>query len=326
MKILKKLVWVVSVLAFVMPSYAQKKRKFNPDEYLPRKGDFGIAVSVNPFTNFIGNMFNGNLQNTFNNSFAGDPIRPTGLDLPANLVSVNMKYFVLDNLAVRANLGWMMTSSRQNYYAQDDAAFYNNPLSRKTVTDSYLFRNVGGSFAAAVEYRIGNRRVQGVVGLGGIYAFSLQKEKFQYGNAMTELNQNPSCGIDPALGFAVDPADRAPSFSSQRYLMKFQTTPTHHIGPYAFIGVECFLAPYISLGGEVNISAVWSWRDANYYTSEGFNTLSGKVESWTELCSPSSSGFNFGTGNIGANITISFYFNRTAFSSGQSTPVESEDE
>ena len=97
-------------------------------------------------------------------------------------------------------------------------------------------------------------------------------------------------------------------FSSMRYLKKFGDTPSNYAGLLLSAGIEWFVAPKISIGGEVNIAAVWNWTKATYYTGEGFNTLSGTVEEWTEVLSPSSHGFTFGTGNIGSNLSVTFYF------------------
>lgn len=300
MKAYNKIVLSLLAFALLLPASAQKK-KFYAGDYLPREGDFGLTVSANPFTSFVGNLFNNSTSNELN-SFGGSAYF-------SPILSISGKYLLTDHLAVRANLGWSYNSARTRYYTQDDAALLVNPFSQKQVIDEHIVRRAGGSFSVAAEYRIGNRRVQGIVGGGLVYAFSTNKERFVYGNGMTEINQNPS---STGMAAQVDyrPYETAPAFSSQRYLTSFSSKPTHHFGPYAFVGVEWFICPWISLGGEVNVSAAWNWTGATYYESEGFNTISGKVENWTQMRSPSSSGFNFGTGNFGANITVSFYFNR----------------
>ena len=170
---------------------------------------------------------------------------------------------------------------------------------------STILNNTGGSFSVAGEYRVGSRRVQGVFGGGLLYAFSSQSYKYSYGNAITELNQSPSTGI--AGCDVLPPKD---GFTYQRYLSQFQDNPTHYFGLVAFAGVEWFFAPWVSLGAEVNIAAAWHWNKATYYKAEGFNNLNGQTETWTELISPRSSGFDFGTGNIGGNLTLTFYINR----------------
>ena len=211
-----------------------------------------------------------------------------------------------DELGLRVNLGWIHDANTLNRYVQDDAELENNPLSGKKLTDSYITRESGGSFSAAIEYRVGKRRVQGVFSAGLMYAFSYDRTKYTYGNAITEINQNPSTAF-PLLS-AVDPNSVPDGFSSMRYLSKFSDSPSNYAGLILSAGIEWFVAPKVSIGGEVNISALYNWTKATYYTGEGFNTISNAVETWTELESPSSHGFSFGTGNIGSNLSVTFYF------------------
>lgn len=273
--------------------------------YLPQAGDFAISVSASPFTQFIGNLFNGSTSNDLD-GFGSRPYmsgsRTWNYIQP--LVSLAGKYMVTDRLGIRFNVGWMYNNDRLNYYAPDDAALMINPLSGEKVMDTYRSNNMGGSFSIAAEYRVGNRRVQGVFGGGLVYALQSDRQTFSYGNAITEVNQNPSCGMDPTVYKAPDKA----GFTSMRYLSNYSNVPTHYMGIVAFAGVEWFVAPQISLGGEVNVAAVYNWSQQRYYEAEGFNTLTGKRETWTELQTPSSSGFDFGTGNLGATISVTFYF------------------
>ena len=307
MKNLKYLL-LLCLAALVMPLQAagEKKEKRPAEEFLPKAGDFAISISANPLTRYIGNLFNGTMNNNYT-SVGGDYYLPGDLDLTRlqPLVSVSVKYLVTDHFAIRGNVGWVYDRDKDNFYATDDAALMTNPFSQKKVLDTRIANNAGGSFSVAGEYRVGSRRVQGVFGGGLLYAFSSQSYKYSYGNAITELNQSPSTGI--AGCDVLPPKD---GFTYQRYLSQFQDNPTHYFGLVAFAGVEWFFAPWVSLGAEVNIAAAWHWNKATYYKAEGFNNLNGQTETWTELISPRSSGFDFGTGNIGGNLTLTFYINR----------------
>jgi hypothetical protein len=123
-----------------------------------------------------------------------------------------------------------------------------------------------------------------------------------YGNAMTELNQNPTTYEDYSA--------HIPGFSSARFtkVSNNDLDFNHHFGAVAFVGFEWFVAKKVSVGAEVNISAIASWGNLQYATLEGYNTLSEKVETWTELFKPSSFAFDFGTQNVGANLSVNFYF------------------
>lgn len=301
---MKKSIILTAVLAFLCTALSAKdgKEKKDVSEYLPEAGDFAISVSANPFINFVGNIFNNTVDQTIG-TFGGDPYNAGGINRPAPTVSIAGKYMLTDELGLRVNLGWIHNSNTRNEYVKDDAELKNNPLSGKKLTDSYITRESGGSFSAAIEYRVGKRRVQGVFSAGLMYAFSYNRTKYTYGNAITEINQNPSAEVPD---YEVTPVPDG--FSSMRYLSKFSNSPSNYAGLILSAGIEWFVAPKVSIGGEVNISALYNWTKAIYYTGEGFNTLSNAVETWTELESPSSHGFSFGTGNIGSNLSVTFYF------------------
>ena len=288
--------------AAVTVSAKDGKEKKDVSEYLPEAGDFAISVSANPFINFVGNIFNNTVDQTIG-TFGGDPYNAGGINQPR--VSIAGKYMLTDELGLRVNLGWIHDANTQNAYVPDDAELTNDPLSGKKLTDSYITRESGGSFSAAIEYRVGKRRVQGVFSAGLLYAFSYDRTKYTYGNAITEIKQNPSVAFPHS---EMDPASVPDGFSSMRYLSRFSDSPSNYAGLILSAGIEWFVAPKVSIGGEVNISALYNWTKATYYTGEGFNTLSNAVETWTELESPSSHGFSFGTGNIGSNLSVTFYF------------------
>lgn len=290
--------------AAVTVSAKDGKEKKDVSEYLPEAGDFAISVSANPFINFVGNIFNNTAYQTIG-TFGGDPYDVVGINQPAPAVSIAGKYMLTDELGLRVNLGWIHDANTQNDYVPDDAELTNDPLSGKKLTDSHITRRSGGSFSAAIEYRVGKRRVQGVFSAGLMYAFTYDRTKYTYGNAITEINQNPSVAFPNS---EMDPALVPDGFSSMRYLSIFNDSPSNYAGLILSAGIEWFVAPKVSIGGEVNISALYNWTKATYYTGEGFNTISNAVETWTELESPSSHGFSFGTGNIGSNLSVTFYF------------------
>jgi opacity protein-like surface antigen len=106
----------------------------------------------------------------------------------------------------------------------------------------------------------------------------------QVGFTSTSTEQDGTTGPLP---------DNSPSFSSQQ---KAKQTSTN-FGAAAFIGVEWFAWDNISLSGEYRL---------------GFSTNSGKQEvtvgtTTTSVDSPTTSGFNLGSGNAAA-LTLAVYF------------------
>ena len=287
----------------------QREKKVAKDysEYLPKAGDMSIGFSLNPLATFAGNLFNGNVNNTLGN-LAGEPLEVNSMNVPTpNIVSIMYKYMLTDELGIKANLGFGCYIHSQNGYSYDDAAQLMNPLSQAKVVDSYKQNRLSGSIAAGVEYHVGKQLpVQGVFGGGILYALGHETHQYRYGNAITELNQNPShnttifpSGVTTSL---------IPYMPNARVLSDQAVNLVHRVGLYASVGVEWFVAPKISLGANVNIDLCYTVNPARETIYEGWNNITSQVEQYTELVAPASHGFQFSTDNIGANLMLNFYF------------------
>ncbi len=305
---MKRILGIVLAGALTLPLFAGEKA--SPEErgkrdystWLPAAGDMSIGFSLDPLAYFVGNLFNGTEDNNLNN-FAGEPL------LTPSLVSVMGTYMVTDNLGIRANIGFGLNTSTNNYYVVDQAALEADPLSTALVTDQFKAKSMSGSFALGVEYRVGKKLpVQGVFGGGLVYALGTQKYDFSYGNAITEWNQKPLANSNMP-GYTTLPGTReTPGYLQARALSYQSQDLMHSVGAYASIGVEWFVAPKIALGANVNLDIVYTINPARATTYEGWNTLTAEVTTFTNLEAPASHGFHFGTDNIGANLYVSFYF------------------
>lgn len=270
-----------------------RRASWKPEDYLPQAGSWGFTINANPFLN-LAYIFG--FDET--NGFVG------GQAYLQPLLSVAGKYMITDNLGVRMNVGWLYRFRSQGAYSRDDMAYRADRQSIAQVVDRRNAHNAGASFSAAAEYRIGKRRVQGVVGGGLIYAFNYADVRYTYGNAISPENPSPSF-----TNFEYSGPSRE-GFSSTRYLKQFYNAPTHYFGLMGFLGVEWFISPWFSLGAEINVAAVYNWTQKLYYEAEGFNSYTKQQETWRQEVAPRSHGFDFGIGNIGANFNLTFYFNR----------------
>jgi hypothetical protein len=179
-----------------------------------------------------------------------------------------------------------------------------DPFSKAKVVDKQSADRIQGSIALGVEYRVGKKfPIQGVFGAGINYAFGEISYKYNYGNAITELNQAPTIN-DPLLYKAV-----AGYMPNARPLSTQDKNLIHMFGAYASAGVEWFVAPKVALGANVNFGMYYEVNPARATTYEGRNTASMQLEQFTELVAPASHGFHIGTDNIGANLYVAFYFN-----------------
>lgn len=292
---MKKIISIITIcLLPLMGANAQKK---SDKQYLPQQGDWAIGVDVVPLLKCIGDGHG-------NESFGGGtPFTKDNENF--NIVpdvSILAKYMLTDNVALRANLGFIFDSHRNRYYVQDDKALFENPLSEDKTIDACRTNSNGMSLNLGMEYRKGSRRVQGVFGAGILFAFQTQKYTYDWGNEMTMVNQQPST---------------APEFhyngtSSVYYngyrLTEYKNDGIFYTGLTGSAGVEWFVAPKISLGAEVNITAYYMFGSQSYTKSEGYNSSLDKIEERTDIVSPGDRGFHFGTESLGGALNMTFYF------------------
>lgn len=306
---MKKIFCFAVVAAMALPMAAAEKA--TPEErgnrdyssWLPAKGDFSVGFSLDPLTTYIGNFFNGNLNNSLSD-LGGEPINDvaSGLSWGKPIVSIMGTYMATDNLALKANIGFGFSMTQNNQYALDETAAFLDPLSRAKVVDSERRRMSSGSVALGIEYRVGKTRpVQGVFGVGANYSFGSYRHTYTYGNAITELMQAP----DIAVGSYESVAGYMPK---ARTLSVQNPELVHMVGLYGSVGVEWFVAPKIALGANVNVGLYYALNPARATIYEGWNTQSMKLEQFTELVAPAEHGFHFGTDNIGSNLYVTFYF------------------
>ena len=306
---MKRLISFILVAVLALPLLAEEQVVTKPrekkvlndySEWLPKQGDFSLAFSLDPIATFVGNMFNGSPSNGLDD-LAGEPLLDGITGAP--MVSVMGTYMQTDQLAWKVNLGIGYTHKSNNEYVLDDAALFLDPLSRVKVVDTQAYNRIHGSIALGVEYRVGkNLPVQGVFGAGLNYAFGEISSKYNYGNAITELNQIPSIS-EPTLYEAV-----AGYMPNARPLNTQANNLIHMVGAYASVGMEWFVAPKIALGANVNFGIYYEVNPSRATTYEGWNTATMQVEQFTELIAPASHGFHIGTDNIGANLYMAFYF------------------
>ena len=306
---MKRLISFILVAVLALPLLAEEQVVTKPrekkvlndySEWLPKQGDFSVAFSLDPIASFVGNMFNGSPSNGLDD-LAGEPLLDGITGAP--MVSVMGTYMQTDQLAWKVNLGIGYTHKSNNEYVLDDAALFLDPLSRVKVVDTQAYNRIYGSIALGAEYRVGkNLPVQGVFGAGLNYAFGEISSKYNYGNAITELNQIPSIS-EPALYEAV-----AGYMPNARPLNTQANNLIHMVGAYASVGMEWFVAPKIALGANVNFGIYYEVNPSRATIYEGWNTATMQVEQFTELVAPASHGFHIGTDNIGANLYMAFYF------------------
>lgn len=274
---------------------------FAQETYGPIAGERALGVTLNPITNFFGNLFNGTSGNNLND-LQGESIQDpyTIAAGYTNTASIMGKYMLSESTALRANIGFEFIKSKNCLYSQDDKEVALNPLSEAQVVDIQKISQRGASLSLGYEKRFGQGRVQGFVSGSALYAFYAQRANITYGNAITESNQTPT----DAFSFTTSTT----TMPFARITKAFGATPSHTAGFVGGIGAEYFLVEKVSIGAEVNVYLLYNWSSEEYAEYEGFNVYTNSVATYTDVFSPKSSNFEFSTKNIGANLFMNFYF------------------
>ena len=283
-------------------------------DYLPKAGDWAIGIDMQPVYRYIGNFANGygtnGAANTLNQFGGEESYNLNNLILGNNVVSIMGKYMLDNTTAIRINMGMGKVVSNDYEYSIDDKAVFENPLSEAKVED-YKKRNAAQySIAAGIEFRKGKNRIQGYYGGDLVFVKIKDHYNMSYGNAVTELNQTPHRNNYNATGLGIpNPDDPVPGL---QYWTRTYLTESYEnriiFGLAGKLGVEYFIAPKLSLGGEVSLLLAKDSHKGEYTKSEGYNPTTERVETHTELVNPRDSKFYLGTTNMGGKLFMLFYF------------------
>ncbi len=270
---MKKIILLTLVcLGFVALAAAQDKAQEGADPFvnkrgialLPVAGDFALGIDAAPFLQYVGNIFNGTQNNAA--PFAN------GINN-----TIYAKYFLEDKVAIRAKLGLRFTTEKYKQTIPDDYARTIDPTNlAATAVDVYNQRVQGISLNVGYEMRRGKGRVQGFYGGEARLGYSKVSHLYDYGNAITENNQNPTTFAFMGTGNGVpfiNPTYVSPNNANmlQGYRMLKSSGGTEfRMGVGAFAGVEYFFAPQISIGAEFTLALEYSIKGQDNITSEGY--------------------------------------------------------
>jgi hypothetical protein len=243
---------------------------------LPKAGDLAIGIDANPFFSYLGNFIMGGGSNS------APTINFLGNNSSQNATAVYAKYFTSDKTALRFRLQFDNSKTINKAYVTDD----NDATGIAKVADQQTINVNNYEFALGYEWRRGRTRLQGFYGAQALVTYSNEKYKYEYANPITEANQSPTThnfGSNLSSG------------SGYRVLTDNRGGSTFGCGAGAFIGVEYFVLPAISLGAELSWNLLYTRSKQTKLTSEIWNGTS--VETRTDIITPSTSSFETGTSN-----------------------------
>lgn len=264
--------------------------------YTPQAGDLGLSVDIlTPVMDYVGNMFNDNTSNNFPTTFSSPDFSGNGN------VAIIGKYFIYDNFAIRAGISINSNMNTSYRNVRNDAAFAANPLSVDLLKDKCTVTNNDMFFLLGTEFRKGTNRLQGFYGAQVLCGYQDMRTEYAYGNAITSINNSPT------QGFAGVPNDNVGGNSR---LLESNTGRDKDImlGLGLFVGVEYFILPKIAIGGEINLTGMFTFGGQKFEKSERLNPSSEKLEENIRLANPSDDNFKLNTNNIGNSLYVSFYF------------------
>lgn len=256
---------------------------------LPKQGDFGVGVNLIPIFNWAGNMFNGNVNNTFagQNKFINY----------FNNASIFGKYMLTDKSAIRATFGFNFNNYTNNNYVVDDIA--NDPDS--LVMDKVNVTNHNLTIAVGYEMRRGGR-LQGIFG-GDLVVMSGKTNglDYTYGNAMGATNIAPTSTTWFTNGAVNNTAPVA-----QRDVFQ-EGAKTFGIGLRPYVGMEYYVAPKLSLGLEFGWNIMYNQTSETVARVERFETSTGNTVQIDSKVAGDRR-WSAGTDNLNGAIFMMFYF------------------
>ena len=252
---------------------------------LPEAGDYGLGLNAAPFLNYLGSFFN------FNTGFSPANGGALAVDFINTDQTIFGKYFLTDTKVIRGSvrLGYS-TMTMNNEVLSMEPGLYNFVEDRRTSINSNFVVSGG------LEWRRGRGRVQGYYGAEAFVGMSSSAVEFEYGNALTIDNPSVNYTTNFNTGAQTRGGDR---------IVEERSGTGWAFGARAFVGVEYFFAPTISIAGE------FGWGPAFFIQGEGSvlreRIVNNELEV-RELPGRSRSEFSLDNDNLNGSIALLFYF------------------
>jgi hypothetical protein len=289
---MKKIIITLSIVAIGFVSFSQEDGgtglvNKKGETILPVAGDFALGVDATPFVNLVGNILR-------INDFTGPFNDPSAFDYLDGM-SIYGKYFLSDNAAVRARLNILSTSSTLNNYVYEDGN--DDPFAR--VLDTWKHSESGLGLSLGYELRRGKSRLQAFY--GGELGLSFgggSKDEYTYGNQLDNNDSIPTTTVN-WTAFSSAPVDNRTT--------SLKVAGGFGIGLRGFVGVEYFIFPKISVGGEFGLGFSMNSVGEGEVTTEYWDYATSREETLTQKIA-GEKGFFFGDDNMGGNIFLLFHF------------------
>lgn len=237
---MKKITFFVGALTLTSALFAQDLTSKKGENFLPEAKDWALGIDAVPFLNYFGNFIGGNGLNAAPN-----------WDFATGNQTIIGKYFVDEKMAYRGALRIGFGSMTNSNIVADrgaDNSFLVYPSLAPTKENTMKASYSAFGLAGGLEFRKGTTRLQGFYGAELGFSTDGGKETYSYGNNLTSNlpePQNISVDADDDFGtnLTVD------TYGNAARVLEAKNS-SFGFGLRAFVGVEYFIIPKLSLGAE----------------------------------------------------------------------------
>ncbi|MEI9917673.1 MAG: hypothetical protein WDO14_02600 [Bacteroidota bacterium] len=265
------------------------------EAYLPVTEEWALGVSATPFLGYLGNFLNGTLNQ-------GSPAFTYGSN-PANNIAIYGKKMIDEHTAYRVRFNVTVRNIiNKAVVVQDNVNA--DPAFPAFAEDWQKATTTAIVIAPGWEKRRGSTRLQGIYGGELVIGMNVNHIKYQYGNPITADFQAPTTSNFAGQGFGNNILGGGARVTEDKQGMNFL------VGARGFIGVEYFIIPKISIGGEFGYMLAWQTQRRNTTTSQAWDDGNNNVRE-TKTDSYSNGGrttLGIGIDNLSGSVNLLFYF------------------
>jgi hypothetical protein len=194
---------------------------------LPQKGEIALGVDAVPFLYYLGGIFSQNHATTPTFDYGSDFGGATG---------ILAKYMIAADLAIRANLRCDFGSFTDVYVVPQSTLLY-DPLAPQYVNDQVTTTDHLLHLGIGFEKIRGKSRIQGKYGAEVIFGYNKENVSYNYGNSITNDFNRPETYNNIY-------------FNGSERIINDYIDKGLYAGLRGLLGVEFFIGPKISIGGE----------------------------------------------------------------------------
>ena len=257
----RKIIFAALLTAAIYNVAAQNITSEEKDQVMSKKGkpvlpvakEFGVGLNALPIIDMFGELIKINSSNRF--------VNPLSFEAPDGQ-QLFLKYFKNSGTAYRLRFGMAYHFDTESFPVNDDLNQGLVLADNRSESYTIVTTSIG------LEKRKGLGRIQGIFGaeLNLLYQHGdagTMNYKYTYANAFTSTNQSPSTAL------FLDGTPR-PLFE--------KTYSSIGFGATGFFGLEYFIAPKISLGGEMGLRVMYLNNTSSKTKTEEWNVTNDAVQ------------------------------------------------